>query len=99
LLGRLMIRFYMITAKNIENDLQTGDIGALYRCQGFITGFNRDTVFCDSSLIDERVEGVVGGIGAVDGCGRAVQLHQVECVYSQVLPAANGPCPEVPERI
>src|SRR5699024_10169293 len=34
-----------------------------------------------------------------DGCGRAVQLHQVECVYSQVLPAAIGPRPEVLQRI
>ena len=88
-----------LAAEHVEDDLHGGDVRPDDRLERLVDGLDGHPVGGDAALVDEHVEGVVGGLAAVHLRRRAVQLHQVEGVDVEVLARAVGPGAEPRERV
>ena len=77
--------------ERIQDDLDARDPRPRDGRQCLSAGLDRDAVGGDRPVRDEGVERVVGRVGLDDLAGRAVQLHEVEGVDSEVGAGAVGP--------
>jgi hypothetical protein len=85
--------------EGVQDDLDARDMRPGDRGQRLAGLLDAHAVRGDRAVRDQGVERVVHPVVLVDGGRRAVQLHEVERVLSEVRPRPVRPLPEVLERV